>query len=137
MPATHPLGEVNDSNEVWMADFKGWFMTKDGTKCEPITITDGHSRYSITCRHVLNKKADYIWLVFEEAFKEFGLPDRIRTDNGPPFGSLGAGRLTRLSVNIIKAGVVPEWIHPGHPEENGRHEKVPFDVETSRCQSSS
>lgn len=123
VPATHPLGEVNGSNEVWMADFKGWFMTKDGTKCEPITITDGHSRYLIACQHMSKKKAEHIWPVFEEAFKEFGLPDRVRTDNGPPFGSLGAGRLTRLSVNIIKAGVVPEWIHPGHPEENGRHER--------------
>lgn len=123
VPATHPLGEVNNSNDVWMADFKGWFMTQDHTKCEPITITDGHSRYLIRCRHMPKKSAEHVWPIFEEAFKEYGLPNRIRTDNGPPFGSMGAGRLTRLSVNIIKAGVMPEWINPGHPEENGRHER--------------
>lgn len=123
VPATHPLGEVNDSNDVWMADFKGWFMTQDHAKCEPLTITDGYSRYLIACKHMTRKYADYVWAVFEEAFKEYGIPNRIRTDNGPPFGSMGAGRLTRLSINLIKAGTVPEWINPGHPEENGRHER--------------
>jgi putative transposase len=123
VPATHPLGDVNNSNDVWMADFKGWFLTKDGGKCEPLTITDGHTRYLIKCTHVRRKSADFIWPIFEEAFKEYGLPNRLRTDNGPPFGSLGIGRLTSLSVKLIKAGVVPEWINPGHPEENGRHER--------------
>lgn len=123
VPATHPLGDVNNSNDVWMADFKGWFMTQDHTKCEPITITDGHTRYLIACKHMSKKSVEYVWPIFEEAFKEYGLPNRIRTDNGPPFGSIGAGRLTQLSINLIKAGVVPEWINPGHPEENGRHER--------------
>jgi len=123
VPATHPLGDVNKSNDVWMADFKGWFLLQDRTKCEPLTITDGHSRYLIGCHHLPRKKAEYVWPVFKEAFLEYGLPNRIRTDNGPPFGCVGAGRLTRLSVNLIKAGVIPEWINPGHPEENGRHER--------------
>lgn len=123
VPATHPLGEVNDSNQVWMADFKGWFMTQDHTKCEPFTMTDGYSRYLLICKHMPKKGAEYVWPIFEEAFREYGLPNRIRTDNGPPFGCTGVGRLTQLSVNIIKAGVIPEWIHPGHPEENGRHER--------------
>jgi hypothetical protein len=65
-----------------------------------------------------------VWPIFEEAFREYGLPNRIRSDNGPPFGSIGVGRLTRLSINLIKAGVIPEWIRPGHPEENGRHERM-------------
>jgi putative transposase len=123
MPATHPLGYVNNSNDVWMADFKGWFLTKDGKKCEPLTITDGHTRYLISCTHVAKKSADFIWPIFEEAFRKYGLPNRLRTDNGPPFGCLGIGRLTSLSIRLIKAGVVPEWINPGHPEENGRHER--------------
>lgn len=69
------------------------------------------------------KTAHDVWMVFAEAFHEFGLPSRLRTDNGPPFGSVGVGRLTSLSINLIKAGVIPEWINPGHPEENGRHER--------------
>lgn len=123
VPATHPLGEVNDSNDVWMADFKGWFKTCDKTIFEPLTITDGHSRYLIACQHMPKKGSEYVWPIFKMAFEEYGLPNRIRTDNGPPFGSMGIGRLTRLSINIIKAGVTPEWINPGHPEENGRHER--------------
>lgn len=121
--ATHPLGDVNGSNDVWIADFKGWFLTKDRKKCEPLTITDGFSRYLIKCRHMERKTAHDVWMVFAEAFHEFGLPSRLRTDNGPPFGSVGVGRLTSLSINLIKAGVIPEWINPGHPEENGRHER--------------
>jgi len=123
VPATHPLGEVNNSNDVWIADFKGWFVTQDNKKCEPLTITDGFSRYLIRCNHLDKKSVEYVWPVFEEAFREYGLPDRLRTDNGPPFGSTGVGRLTTLSVNLIKVGVIPEWINPGHPEENGRHER--------------
>jgi transposase InsO family protein len=123
VPATHPLGELNGSNDTWMADFKGWFLTLNNTKCEPLTITDGYSRYLIKCVHLNNKTSEYAWPVFKEAFLEYGLPNRVRTDNGCPFGSVGAGRLTDLSVKLIKAGVVPEWINPGHPEENGRHER--------------
>lgn len=123
VPATHPLGELNQSNDVWIADFKGWFLTQDNNKCEPLTITDGFSRYLIKCTHLSNKSSDYVWEIFAEAFQEYGLPSRIRTDNGPPFGSCGIGRLTLLSIKLIKAGVTPEWINPGHPEENGRHER--------------
>lgn len=123
VPATHPLGDLNKSNDVWMADFKGWFLTKNGQKCEPLTITDGYSRYLLKCEHMDKKTAHDVWPIFEAAFKEYGLPLRIRTDNGPPFGSVGIGRLTHLSVNFIRAGVMPEWINPGHPEENGRHER--------------
>lgn len=123
VPATHPLGHVNQSNDVWMADFKGWFLTEDKSKCEPLTITDGFSRYLIKCEHLSRKTVDSVWPVFATAFEEYGLPNRLRTDNGPPFGCVGVGRLTGLSINLIKAGVKPEWINPGHPEENGRHER--------------
>jgi putative transposase len=123
VPATHPLVEVNGSNDVWTADFKGWFLTQNHEKCEPFTITDGFSRYLIRCDHLAKKSTEYVWPIIEEAFREYGLPHRLRTDNGPPFGSTGVGRLTQLSINLIKAGVIPEWINPGHPEENGRHER--------------
>ena len=123
VPATHPLGDVNNSNDVWTADFKGWVAIEDGSKWEPLTITDGFSRYLIRCKHLSRKTVNDVWPVFEDAFREYGLPLRVRTDNGPPFGSTGVGRLTELSVKLIKAGVTPEWINPGHPEENGRHER--------------
>lgn len=123
IPATAPLGNLSDCNDTWAVDLKGWFMTGDGYKCEPLTITDCFSRYLIKCRHLNKHSVEYVWPVFYEAFKEFGLPNRVRSDNGSPFGSVGVGRLTSLSVNLIKAGVIPEWINPGHPEENGRHER--------------
>jgi putative transposase len=123
VPATHPLGDVNNSNDVWMADFKGWFLTQDKQKCEPLTITDGFSRYLLKCTHLDHKSVEHVWPVFQDVFNEYGLPNRIRTDNGPPFATVGVGRLSQLSINFIKAGVMPEWINPGHPEENGRHER--------------
>lgn len=123
VPATAPLGILTNCNDIWAVDFKGWFLTGDGQKCEPITITDSFSRYLIRCTHLNKHSVEYVWPVFDEAFREFGLPNRVRSDNGPPFGSTGVGRLTKLSVNLIKAGVTPEWIRPGHPEENGRHER--------------
>lgn len=123
VPATDPLGSLTDCNDTWAVDLKGWFLTGDGRKCEPLTITDCFTRYLIRCTHLEQHTVEYVWPIFEEAFREYGLPNRVRSDNGPPFGSVGAGRLTRLSVNLIKAGVIPEWIQPGHPEENGRHER--------------
>jgi putative transposase len=123
VPATAPLGNLTACNDTWAVDLKGWFLTGDGRKCEPLTITDCFSRYLIRCTHLNKHSADYLWPIFDEAFREYGLPNRIRSDNGPPFGSTGVGRLTSLSVNLIKAGVIPEWIQPGHPEENGRHER--------------
>lgn len=131
VPATHPLGDVLQSNDVWMADFKGLFLTKDKSKCEPLTMTDGHSRFLLKCEYLPGKSVDYVWPIYKEAFLEYGLPKRIRTDNGAPFGSTGAGRLTPLAVKLIKSGVTPEWINPGHPEENGRHERFHLTLKQS------
>lgn len=124
VPATSPLGHIKESNDIWAVDLKGWFLTGDGSKCEPLTITDCHTRYLIKCVHLGKHSVEYVWPIFEEAFREYGLPNRVRSDNGPPFGSIGAGRLTKLSINLIKAGIIPEWIQPGHPEQNGRHERL-------------
>jgi len=123
VPATAPLGDVTKCNNTWAIDLKGWFLTGDSRKCEPLTITDCYSRYLIRCVHLDKHSVEYVWPIIDEAFREYGLPNRMRSDNGPPFGSVGAGRLTKLSINLIKAGVIPEWIKPGHPEENGRHER--------------
>jgi putative transposase len=123
VPATAPLGDLTDCNNTWAVDLKGWFLTGDGRKCEPLTITDCFSRYLINCTHLDSHTVEYVWPIFDQAFREHGLPNKVRSDNGPPFGSTGVGRLTTLSVNLIKAGVIPEWIRPGHPEENGRHER--------------
>lgn len=123
VPATAPLGHLTDCNDTWAVDLKGWFMTGDNRKCEPLTITDCVSRYLIQCTHLEKHSVEYVWPIFDMAFREYGLPKRLRSDNGPPFGSTAAGRLTVLSVKLIKAGVIPEWIRPGHPEENGRHER--------------
>jgi hypothetical protein len=102
VPATAPLGDLLASNDTWAVDLKGWFLTGDGRKCEPLTITDCYTRYLIRCTHLNKHTVDYVWPVFDEAFREYGLPKRMRSDNGPPFGSTGAGRLTLLSVNLIK-----------------------------------
>jgi putative transposase len=120
---TAPLKECKECNDTWMYDFKGWFLTGDGLKCEPLTITDGFSRYLIECKHMPKKRAVDVWEVLERAFFEFGLPHKIRSDNGPPFASLSVGRLSSLSIKLIKAGVIPEWIEPGCPQQNGRHER--------------
>lgn len=129
VPASHPLGEVNESNDSWSMDFKGRVLTGNGESWEPLTISDNFSRYLVRCIHLERKTVEQVWAVLEDAFKEYGLPLRIRTDNGPPFGSTGIGRLTRLSVKLIKAGITPEWINPGHPEENGRHERFHLTLE--------
>jgi putative transposase len=123
VPATAPLGGLLTFNDTWSVDFKGWFLTGDGQRCEPLTITDNFTRYLIRCTHVNRRGCEYVWPILEEAFKEYGLPNRVRSDNGAPFGSVGIGRLTKLSIKLIQAGVLPEWIRPGHPEENGRHER--------------
>lgn len=111
-------------NAVWSADFKGWFTTGDGVRCDPLTISDNYSRYLLRCQAVLRPNYDGIQPVFEAAFREYGLPVAIRTDNGPPFAANTVGGLSRLSIWWLKLGVIPERIAPGHPEQNGRHERM-------------
>jgi transposase InsO family protein len=123
-PYTEPFLECRNPNEVWSCDYKGHFATKDCKPCYPLTITDNNSRYLLQCR-ALYRPTYYEtqpWL--EWTFREYGLPQAIRTDNGVPFASVGLGGLTKLSVWFIKMGIIPERIEPGHPEQNGRHERM-------------
>ena len=120
---TEPFKGTDRPNAVWCADFKGWFRTGDGVRCEPLTITDAFSRYLITCRALPRQTHDLTRPWFERAFREFGLPDAIRTDNGRPFASTAVAGLSRLSVWWIRLGIRPERIEPGKPQQNGRHER--------------
>jgi transposase InsO family protein len=122
--ATEPLAHAGSANAVWCADYKGWFRTGNGTRIDPLTISDAYSRYLLRCQALA--VADYVHSkpVFEAAFREYGLPQRMRTDNGAPFGSNGESGLTGLSVWLIKLGIVPEHIQPGQPQQNGRHERM-------------
>jgi transposase InsO family protein len=124
-PRTQPLAHADGPNRVWCADFKGWFRTGDGAKCTPFTLSDAYSRYLLRCQ-ALGDQTDTTLVrpLFEAAFREFGLPAAIRTDNGPPFASTGAGGLSPLSVWWVRLGIVPERIKPGTPAENGRHERL-------------
>jgi putative transposase len=123
-PSSAPFTHCGAANDVWCIDFKGWFLTGDGGRCEPLTLTDAHSRYLLRCQALARNDTDHVWPVLDAAFREFGLPKRLRSDNGSPFASRGPGGLSRLSVKVIKAGVVPERIAPGKPQQNGRHERM-------------
>jgi putative transposase len=117
------LGAMTAPNEVWTTDFKGEFRTGDGVYCYPLTVRDGFSRYVLRCDALETRRAEPTQYRFERAFAEYGLPDRIRSDNGGPFAGIGLTRLSRLSVWWIRLGIVPERITPGHPEQNGSHEQ--------------
>jgi putative transposase len=123
-PSSAPFAHCEAANEVWCIDFKGWFLTGDGKRCEPLTVTDAYSRYLLRCQALARTDTDHVWPVLDAAFREFGLPCAMRSDNGSPFASCGAGGLSTLSVRLIKAGVVPERIKPGKPQQNGRHERM-------------
>lgn len=110
-------------NVEWAVDFKGWFRLLNGQRCDPLTVTDTASRYLIATRIINPTYAD-VRAAFELIFDMYGLPDAIRSDNGAPFGSSGAGGLSRLSVWFLKLGIEPHFIRPGKPQENGRHERM-------------
>ena len=126
---TDPLGAIVANNRVWCADFKGWFVTGDGRRCDPLTVMDGYSRYLLRCHAV--RRMDFVTVKgqFEATFREYGLPEAIRTDNGEPFASTGIGGLSRLSVWWLRLGVTPQRIQPGEPQQNGRHERMHLTLE--------
>src|SRR6476661_1330169 len=123
-PYTEPLAHADGPNRVWCADFKGWFRTADGERIDPLTISDAHSRYLLRCQAVEKTDTARVQAIFEAAFREFGMPTAMRTDNGAPFASRALAGLSRLAVWWIKLGIVPERIAAGHPEQNGRHERM-------------
>jgi putative transposase len=111
------------ANQVWTTDFKGEFRTGDGMYCYPLTLRDGFSRFVLRCDGLLGRTVAATQRRFARAFAEYGLPDRIRSDNGGPFAGPGLAGLSSLSVWWIRLGIIPERIAPGHPEQNGSHEQ--------------
>ena len=120
----HPFGSCDHPNAVWYTDFKGHFKMGNGRRCHPLTTTDGYSRFILGIRAFSGPTGEKCRRSFERLFREYGLPDAIRTDNGTPFASRGAGGLSRLAVWWVKLGITPERIYPGKPQQNGRHERM-------------
>lgn len=122
--AGRPATPFDQPNAIWTADFKGQFRTGNGVYCYPLTVQDGATRFLLGCRGLLEPTTEASWPVFERLFRRYGLPERIRTDNGTPFASGALGRLSTLSVWWVRLGIQPELIEPAHPEQNGRHERM-------------
>jgi putative transposase len=118
------LTQTTANNQVWCADFKGRFRLKDRSYCRPFTLTDNHSRYLLACEASHAETTTFVQDCMACAFREYGLPDVIRTDNGAPFVAPGLAALTRLSVWLIKLGILPERTEPGCPGQNARHERM-------------
>ncbi len=123
-PRGEALTQIDRVNRVWSADFKGDIRTGDWNRCSPLTILEGFSRYLIGCQGMQETNGGLVRVIFDQIFREYGLPEVIRTDNGSPFASVGIGGLTKLSVWWIKLGIYPERIQPGRPQQNGRHERM-------------
>jgi putative transposase len=133
-----PISQLRTShepNEIWCVDFKGQFQTQDRKYCYPLTITDHSSRYLLACEALFSPSIQESLPVFKECFSKYGLPQVIRSDNGSPFASLQSPfGLTQLSVWLVKLGIILERIDPGHPEQNGRHERMHRTLKEEACQ---
>ncbi|HET9261938.1 MAG TPA: integrase core domain-containing protein [Vicinamibacterales bacterium] len=130
VPLTQPLAAAQTPNDVWTADFKGWFRTTDGTRCDPLTVIDACSRFVLCCRIVApTERGVRPW--FERTFREYGLPRAMRTDNGPPFATTAAAHLSPLAIWWLKLGIQLDRIDRGHPEQNGRHERFHLTLQES------
>jgi transposase InsO family protein len=123
-PYTKPFAPVNAPNELWSTDFKGHFKLGNGKYCYPLTVMDHHSRFLMGCDGLMGTRHKETKQAFTHLFKIYGLPDRIRSDNGVPFAARTLGGLSRLSVWWIRLGILPERIQPGCPQQNGRHERM-------------
>lgn len=119
-----PYAEAGEPNAVWCADYKGYFRTGDGTRIDPLTISDAFSRYLLRCQIVERTGYTHAQAVFEAAFLEYGMPGVIHTDNGVPFASVAPGGLSRLSMWFVRLGITPERSRPASPQDNGRHERM-------------
>jgi transposase InsO family protein len=123
-PSRQPFSACTAPNQIWCIDFKGEFRTGDGQRCIPLTVTDAFSRFIICCVAVAATDTATVRRILSRIFREFGLPDAFRSDNGPPFASTGAAGLSRLSAWWLKLGIRHERIEPGKPQQNGRHERM-------------
>jgi len=123
-PYTEPFISCQAPNAVWSADYKGQFYTKDARVCYPLTLSDNHSRYLLKCTGLPGPRYKETQAIFKSAFREYGLPDAIRTDNGTPFAGKCVGGLSRLMIWWIQLGIKPERIEKGCPQQNGRHERM-------------
>ena len=123
-PYPQPFAPVTKPNELWSVDYKGQFKLRTGHWCYPLTVMDHHSRYLCGCDALKGPRLKETKAVFTKLFKEYGLPERIRSDNGTPFASTACGGLSRLSIWWIKLGIRPERIKPGKPQQNGQHERM-------------
>jgi putative transposase len=119
----HHLTSPTVPNQVWTADYKGQFCTGDGVLCYPFTLRDGYSRYVLRCHALTSTRLIDTQAQFARAFAEYGLPERIRTDNGAPFAGIGLAGLSRLTVWWLRLGILPERSRPGCPGDNGSHEQ--------------
>ena len=119
-----PTSIITAPNQIWSADFKGHFKTRDGQYCYPLTVTDNFSRYLLGCQALRSTSGADAKPVFRRLFQEFGLPERMRSDNGVPFATVSLARLSTLSAWFIRLGILPELIEPGKPQQNGRHERM-------------
>ncbi len=119
-----PTSSILAPNDLWSADYKGQFKTGDGRYCYPLTVADGFSRYLLGCQGLNSTAVAEAKPVFTRLFKEYGLPKRIRTDNGVPFATNTLARLSSLSAWWVRLGILPELIEPGKPQQNGRHERM-------------
>jgi putative transposase len=122
-PRSAPVVDAQAPNDAWSIDYKGWFRVGDGTRCDPLTVNDVYSRTSLECRALVSPRLEDVQQQLERVFWRVGLPKVMLSDNGPPFGAQGIGGLSRLGVWLLKLGIQPVFIQPGHPEQNGRHER--------------
>ncbi len=128
-----PLTEAKRPNHVWAVDYKGWFRTQDGRRCDPLTVSDLYSRYVLGVKACPNQRYQWTRRTFEDLFGQYGLPEIIRSDNGSPFASTGAGGLASLSVWWILLGIKLELIRPGRPEQNAIHERMHLTLKQEAC----
>lgn len=123
-PYTEPFVSLTQPNDSWSIDYKGQFRLGNAQLCYPLTITDNYSRFLLAVKGSERISGITVKEVLTQLFLEFGMPLGMRSDNGAPFASIGLGGLSMIAVWLIKLGIVPERIRPGHPEENGRHERM-------------
>ncbi len=116
--------QATEPGQLQAIDFKGEFRLRNGRWCRPLTMTDSYSRYLLACRALPSIRLDLVWPVVEEVFREHGLPAAVLSDNGSPFGAHGLGRFSIFSVRLMELGIQPVFIVPGHPEQNGSHERM-------------